>query len=221
MAVTDPTRRPRWRMPVDVKKALSRSGLMESYEARPPYQRNDYLGWIAAAKREGTKAKRVAQMLSELRSGKAYMGMSWKAGGSAAGKAVAGEKPPAAKKRSASPSSANPVDAYIASFTGERRAKLEEMRALVRTVAKDAEERMAYGMPGYYLDGPLVYFAAAKGHIGLYPTPSGIEAFDEELAPYRRSKGAVQFPYGEKLPAALIKRIVKHRIAENSRKAEE
>ncbi len=221
MAETGSTRRPRWSMPGDVKKALSESGLMEAYEARPPYQRNDYLGWIAAAKREVTKAKRVAQMIDELRGGKAYMGMAWNAGRSAARKASARKKAPTAAKRAASPSSSSPVDAYIASFTGERRAKLEEMRALVKAVAKGAEERMAYGMPGYYLDGPLVYFAAAKGHIGLYPTPSGIEAFDEELAPYRRSKGAVQFPYGEKLPAALIRRIVKHRVAENSRKAEE
>ena len=64
-------------MPDDVRTALEERGLMAAYEARPPYQRNDYLGWIARAKRPETRQKRLKQMLDELEQGGIYMRMRW------------------------------------------------------------------------------------------------------------------------------------------------
>ena len=65
-------------MPENVRATLKKRGLTAAYEARPDYQRNDYLGWIAQAKREETKAKRLAQMLDELERGRVYMNMAWR-----------------------------------------------------------------------------------------------------------------------------------------------
>jgi uncharacterized protein YdeI (YjbR/CyaY-like superfamily) len=75
-----PLTRPINPMPDFVREVLEAEGLMEKYEARPPYQRNDYLWWISSAKRDETKRKRLAQMLDELRRGGVYMGMKWKGG---------------------------------------------------------------------------------------------------------------------------------------------
>ena len=74
--------RPKHPMPDEIRMAIEARGLMAAYEARPPYQRNDYLGWIARAKRDATKAKRLAQMLDELEGGTLYMKMVWRSDGS-------------------------------------------------------------------------------------------------------------------------------------------
>lgn len=71
-------KRPRHSMPDFVREALKSEGLMEAYRARPPYQQNDYIGWINRAKREATKQKRLGQMLAELEQGNVYMKMDWK-----------------------------------------------------------------------------------------------------------------------------------------------
>lgn len=71
-------KRERHPMPDDVREALTRRGLTDAYEDRPPYQRNDYLGWIARAKRAETREKRLAQMLAELAAGDRYMNMEWR-----------------------------------------------------------------------------------------------------------------------------------------------
>lgn len=67
-------------------------------------------------------------------------------------------------------------------------------------------------MPAYSLNGPLVYYAAHKGHIGLYPLPEAIEEFKERLAPYKTAKGSVQFPLDAELPLGLIKDMVRSRL---------
>ena len=67
-------------MPADVRAALEKRDLMDAYHARPPFQRNDYLGWIARAARDATKQKRLDQMLDELRAGNVYMNMKWSGG---------------------------------------------------------------------------------------------------------------------------------------------
>ena len=72
-------RRPRNPMPDFVRAALLRQGLLDAFERRPPYQRNDYLGWISRAKRPETREKRLAQMLDELAGGDRYMNMAYKA----------------------------------------------------------------------------------------------------------------------------------------------
>ena len=70
--------RPHYEMPDYIREALSAHGLMDAYRARPPYQQNDYVGWITRAKLEATRKKRLSQMLDELKRGGVYMKMKWK-----------------------------------------------------------------------------------------------------------------------------------------------
>ncbi len=108
------------------------------------------------------------------------------------------------------------VDEYISWFPEEDQKLLEKMRAVIKETAPDAEEVISYGMPGYKLNGQLVWFASFKNHIGFYPRgSSAINAFEKELAGYKTSKGAIQFPKDKPLPIALIKKIVKYRVKEN------
>ena len=110
------------------------------------------------------------------------------------------------------------IDEYIESFPGDIQARLKQLRALIQRAAPEAQEKISYQMPTFYLNGNLVHFAAYPKHIGFYPTPSGIEAFQKELSKYKSSKGAVQFPLDAPLPLKLIERIVKFRVKESSRK---
>jgi len=113
------------------------------------------------------------------------------------------------------------IDEYISLFPKETQALLRQMRATIKEVAPDAEEAIKYQMPTFVLKGNLVHFAAYKNHIGFYPVPTGIEKFKKELSAYKTSKGAVQFPLDKPLPLALIRKVVKFRVAENLKKAEE
>ena len=113
-------------------------------------------------------------------------------------------------------SSVTAVDEYIASFPPAVRARLSKVRATIRRLAPNAEERMSYGIPTFFLDGNLVHFAAFARHVGFYPGPSGITAFKDALARYRSAKGSVQFPHDEPLPLDLIGDIVKFRVAESA-----
>jgi uncharacterized protein YdhG (YjbR/CyaY superfamily) len=108
-----------------------------------------------------------------------------------------------------------PSTSTFVPFPKEVQKKLETIRKLIRKLAPEAQEKISYQMPTFYLNGNLVHFAAFKNHIGLYPTPSGISAFQEELSNYRNAKGSVQFPLDEALPLDLIGRIVKYRIEKN------
>jgi uncharacterized protein YdhG (YjbR/CyaY superfamily) len=111
-------------------------------------------------------------------------------------------------------STATSIDAYIAEFPAETQTVLEEMRALVKRSAPDATESISYAIPTFDLNGRhLVHFAGYERHIGFYPTSSGIEAFEEELTPYKSGRGSVQFPLAQPLPAGLIRRIVEFRVA--------
>ena len=113
----------------------------------------------------------------------------------------------------------NSIDEYIATFPADIRAQLETLRAAIRAAAPDAEERISYQMPTFAQEGNLIHFAALKDHIGFYPTSSGIAAFQDELARFKSSKGAVRFPTGEPLPLDLIARIVRFRVTENLERA--
>ena len=112
------------------------------------------------------------------------------------------------------------INEYIAAFPEDVQAQLQALRATIRAAAPEAEERISYAMPAFAQNGILVYFAALKKHIGLYPTASGIAAFQAELSAYEGSKGAVRFPIDRPLPMDLISRIVAFRVAENSARAE-
>ncbi len=112
------------------------------------------------------------------------------------------------------------IDEYIATFPTEMQKILKELRTVIKAAAPKAEEKISYQMPTFALKGNLVHFAVHKNHIGFYPTPSGIQAFERELSVYESSKGAVQFPIDKPLPLKLIARIVKFRVTENLKKAE-
>ena len=107
---------------------------------------------------------------------------------------------------------ANTIDQYIDTFPKETQLILEQMRAIIRKAAPKAEEVISYKMPAFKQGEVLVYFAGYKKHIGFYPTGSGIAAFKKEISAYKNSKGAVQFSLDDKLPAALISKMVKFRI---------
>jgi uncharacterized protein YdhG (YjbR/CyaY superfamily) len=111
------------------------------------------------------------------------------------------------------------VDAYIASQPKELQPKLEQLRQTIRKAAPEAEEGISYGMPSYKLHGPLAYFAASKNHLGFYPTPLAIEAFQTELTGYDFAKGTVRLPQDKPLPLKLIADMVKFRAKQNQEKA--
>ncbi|HME38813.1 MAG TPA: DUF1801 domain-containing protein [Steroidobacteraceae bacterium] len=105
------------------------------------------------------------------------------------------------------------VDAYIAASPLKVRPILEAIRTTVRKAAPGSEERISYRMPAFFLGGVLVYFAAFKNHIGLYP-PVRDKAIKPLVARYAGPKGNLQFPLSEPIPLALIGKIVKARIRE-------
>lgn len=112
----------------------------------------------------------------------------------------------------------NTIDEYIATFPSEIQDILFKIRAIVKEVVPEAIEKISYQMPTFYLDGNLVHFAAFKKHIGFYPTPSGIDAFQEELSKYKGAKGSIQFPLDQPIPYELIRRIVQFRVEEKHNK---
>lgn len=87
------------------------------------------------------------------------------------------------------------VDAYISGFSKGTQKLLKQVRATIKKAAPQVEEMISYGMPAYKLNGPLIYFAGYKNHIGLYPTPSAIVAFKKQISDYKWAKGSVQFPF--------------------------
>jgi|SRR6267142_3067257 len=112
------------------------------------------------------------------------------------------------------------VDDFIAAYPGDVQEKLRKLRATIRKAAPKAEEAIKYGIPTFMLNGNLVFFSAYKNHIGFYPAPRGIEAFKKELSAYDGAKGTIRFPIDKALPLALIGRIVKFRVQENTKRAE-
>jgi len=113
------------------------------------------------------------------------------------------------------------IDEYVTTFPQDIQEILNKIRSVIKSAAPQAEEKISYQMPTFFLKGNLVHFAAHKKHIGFYPTPSGIDEFKNELSVYSFSKGAVQFPLGKPIPYDLIARIVRFRAGENLRKAED
>ena len=111
------------------------------------------------------------------------------------------------------------IDEYISMFPDNIQELLKEIRAIIKEAAPEAEEIISYQMPAYKFHGMLIYFAAFKNHIGLYPRVSGIETFKEELSVYKGAKGSVQFPLNKPLPLDLIARIVRFRVTEKLKKS--
>ena len=112
------------------------------------------------------------------------------------------------------------VDAYIAGFPDNVREILQQIRTTVRAAAPDAEESISYQIPAFKLSGrPLVYFAAHKKQIGLYPVPVGNPEL-AELSEYASGKGTAQFPLNRPIPFDLIRKIVQFRAKDCLGRAE-
>src|SRR5687767_6074609 len=119
----------------------------------------------------------------------------------------------------AKPQASQDIDGYISQFPDDVQVILEKVRATIRRAAPDATEKMSYQMPAFKQNGILVYFAAWKKHIGLYPPISGDKALEKAVARYAGPKGNLQFPLEEPMPVALIERIVKLRVKQDAEKA--
>lgn len=111
------------------------------------------------------------------------------------------------------------IDSYISQFSADVQAILERVRETIRIAAPEAKEVISYQMPAFKQHGILVYFAAWKKHIGLYPPISGDESLEKAVARYAGPKGNLQFPLDEPMPFKLIERIVKLRVKQDGEKA--
>ena len=111
------------------------------------------------------------------------------------------------------------VDEYFAGIPEPARARLSRVRAAIRSaVPPEAVETISYRIPAFKHKGMLVWFGAFSNHCSLFPTASVIEALKSELKDFSTSKGTIQFPHDKPLPIALIKKIVKTRVAQNESK---
>jgi len=112
------------------------------------------------------------------------------------------------------------IDEYISARPPSVRKTLERIRRVIRKAAPDAQETISYGIPAFRLGGILLYFAAFKNHIGLYPPISGDARLQRAMAPYAGEKGNLKFPLDQPIPYELIERIAKLRARQNRAKAE-
>ncbi len=111
------------------------------------------------------------------------------------------------------------VDEYLAGVPKEARVTLEKLRKTIKAAAPMASEVISYQMPMYKHHGMVVGFAAFKDHCSIFPGSAVMDAYKEELKVYDTSKGTIRFPANKPLPAALVKKLVKARIAENEARA--
>ncbi len=112
------------------------------------------------------------------------------------------------------------IDDYLATVKPDQRVALQSMRQTIRAAAPDAEECISYGMPAFRQNGMLVGFAAAARHCALYAwNGSTVEAFADQLKDYDLSKGTIRFTPDKPLPEALVRHLVKEKIALNAAKA--
>jgi uncharacterized protein YdhG (YjbR/CyaY superfamily) len=124
------------------------------------------------------------------------------------------------KKTMKKPLKPKNVDAYIAAAPKEVQSKLQDLRAAIKTAAPKAEEQISYGMPYYGYKGRLAYFAYAKHHIGLYAMPPIVRDHAKELRKYKTATATIRFPLNEKLPIALIKKLVRVGVRNNEARAQ-
>ena len=107
------------------------------------------------------------------------------------------------------------IDEYIDRCAPQAQPMLRRLRATIAKAAPDATETISYGIPAFKLRRILVYFAAFKHHIGLYPPVKGNAALEKAIAPYAGEKGNLRFPIERKIPYALISRIAKFRATQS------
>lgn len=110
------------------------------------------------------------------------------------------------------------VDEYIAGAPEPAQEKLQQMRAIIKELAPEAEEVLSYGMPYYRLNGRFLYLGYFKDHVSLFAMPSAVKKFAKEIEPYHRSKATVGFALDKPLPLDLIKKIIAFRVEEQRAK---
>ena len=114
---------------------------------------------------------------------------------------------------------ATSVNEYIAKADPHAKKALGDIRKTIKVAAPKAEEVISYQIPAYKYHGVLVFFAAWKNHISLYPAPWGAESLKKEMSAYEGSKGTIKFPLDKSMPLTLIKKMVKYRMKENEMRA--
>jgi uncharacterized protein YdhG (YjbR/CyaY superfamily) len=130
-------------------------------------------------------------------------------------KAKAGSRESASKKRVAQQT----VDEYLARVPEPARTTMSKVRAVIRSVVPaETTEAISYGVPTFRYNGPVIWYAAFSSHCSVFPTAAVIEQFKDELKAYTTSKGTIQFPVDKPLPATLLRKIVKARLAEIGKK---
>lgn len=110
-----------------------------------------------------------------------------------------------------------PIDDYILSKDPLYHSQLFEIRDILKEVLPNAVEKIAYSMPSFYENKVLIYFALCKNHIGIYPTPSVMEFFKEDLKVYKSSKGCFHLPLSQEVPKELLQKIAIFRLEEVSK----
>ena len=111
------------------------------------------------------------------------------------------------------------VDAYIAAAPPKARGRLREIRRVIRAAAPGATETISYRMPYYSYRGRLIYFSVMRDWVGLYMLGGAKKKYAKELAPYLSGVSTARFPLDKPIPAALVRKIVKLRVAENTERA--
>ena len=114
---------------------------------------------------------------------------------------------------------ANPIDEFLAHLSADKRASLEKLRKTIRAVVPKAEECISYGVPSFRLNGKLlVAYGAGAKHCAFYPGAHPIEVHKDELKAYSTSKGTIRFTADSPLPVALVRKLVKTRLAQHTAK---
>jgi uncharacterized protein YdhG (YjbR/CyaY superfamily) len=112
------------------------------------------------------------------------------------------------------------VDGYLRTLSADKRAALQKLRKAIHAAAPKAEECISYQIPAFRLDGRmLVWFGAASQHCSFFPGAHPIAALKQDLKAYKTSKGTIRFPPGKPLPAALVRKLIKARLAERRARA--
>lgn len=107
------------------------------------------------------------------------------------------------------------VDEFISAAPEGTQRKLREMRATIKAAASEAEEKMSYGMPGYFYKGQLVWFALFKAHIGLFIRPPVLQEHKAELKGYTMTKSSLHLPLDKEIPTSLVKKLVRAAMKKN------
>jgi uncharacterized protein YdhG (YjbR/CyaY superfamily) len=110
-------------------------------------------------------------------------------------------------------------EVYIDGFPENIQEILIKIRSMAKELAPEATESMTYGVPTFKMNGNIFHFAAFKKHLGIYPTPEGIEAFADKLEGYETAKGTIKFPFDKPIPYELIREIFVFRVEEQRKKS--